>query len=218
MHSFLLNFQPRLSRSCGCSLKSGNYRLYNVLVSLSIYYSVKTSNFLVFSGVFDEALDFLLAILDVAAATFQLKSQFRFYFFNQAFSFAAALLLFKAHVAKTVHNTVESCSHLVTRIPDIRISFVTKVAKSSFRSETVVKDFSTNTSNIFCNSADFLSYSSSSIRNIFIDTCLCFLNCRFYFLNVSFSVIDFVPYRNCSSTKTTTYQCTTDCTPTGALA
>lgn len=90
MHSFLLNFQPRLSRSCGCYFKSGNYRLDNVLVSLSIYYSVKTSNFLVFSGVFDEALDFLLAILDVAAATFQLKSQFRFYFFNQAFSFAAA--------------------------------------------------------------------------------------------------------------------------------
>jgi hypothetical protein len=90
MHSFLLNFQPRLSRSCGCCFKSGNYRLDNVLVSLSIYYSVKTSNFLVFSGVFDEALDFLLAILDVAAATFQLKSQFRFYFFNQAFSFAAA--------------------------------------------------------------------------------------------------------------------------------
>lgn len=175
-------------------------------------------NFLVFSGVFDEALDFLLAILDVAAATFQLKSQFRFYFFNQAFSFAAALLLFKAHVAKTVHNTVESCSHLVTRIPDIRISFVTKVAKSSFRSETIVENFSSNTGNLFCYTIDFLSNSTSCIRDIFVDTCLCFLNCRFYFLNVSFSVIDFVSYGNCSSTKATTYQCSTNCTPTRAPA
>lgn len=163
-------------------------------------------------------LIFLLAILEVTAATFKLKSQFGLHFFNQTFSFAAAILLFMFHLAKTVHNTIEACSHLVTRIPDIGIGFVSQITKSSFRCETIVKDFSTNTSNIFCNSADFLSYSSGSIRNIFIDTCLCFLNSRLYFLNVSFSVIDFVLYRNCSSTKTTTYQCTTDCTPTGAPA
>lgn len=122
------------------------------------------------------------------------------------------------HLAKTVHNTIEACSHLVTRIPDIGISFVAQIAKTSFRSETIVKDFPTNTGNIFCNSTDFLSYSSGSIRDIFIDTCFCFLNGRLYLLNVSFSIIDFVLYRNCSSTKTTTYQCTTHGSPTGAPA
>lgn len=104
-------------------------------------------------------------------------------------------------MAKTVHNTIEACSHLVTRIPDIGIGFVSQITKSSFRCETVVKDFSTNTGNIFCYTIDFLSNSTSCIRDIFVDTCLCFLNCRFYFLNVSFSVIDFVLYGNCSSTK-----------------
>lgn len=89
------------------------------------------------------------------------------------------------HVAETVHNTIEACSHLVTRIPDIRIRFVTQITKTSFGCETIVKNFSTNTSNIFCNSTDFLSYSSGSIRDIFIDTCFCFLNGRLYILNVS---------------------------------
>jgi hypothetical protein len=62
----------------------------NVLVSLSIYYSIKAGNLLVFCSILDETLDFLLALLEVTAATFQLKSQVRFYFFNQAFGFAAA--------------------------------------------------------------------------------------------------------------------------------
>jgi hypothetical protein len=51
---------------------------------------VETSNFLVFSSVLDKTLDFLLAILEVTAATFKLKSQFGLHFFNQTFSFAAA--------------------------------------------------------------------------------------------------------------------------------
>jgi hypothetical protein len=136
----------------------------DVLVSLSIYHSIEASNLGVFSSVLDEALDFLLAILEVTAAI--------------------RLLVF--HVAETIHNTVEACAHLVTRISDIRISFVTQIAKTSFRSETVVKDFSTNTGNIFCYPTDFLSNSTSSIRDIFVDTCLCFLNRSFYFLNISF--------------------------------
>lgn len=155
----------------------------NVLVSLSIYYSIKAGNLLVFCSILDETLDFLLALLEVTAATFQLKSQVRFYFFNQAFGFTAAIRLLVFHVAETIHNTVEACSHLVTRIPDIGISFVSQITKSSFRCETIVKNFSTNTSNIFCNSTDFLSYSSGSIRDIFIDTCFCFLNGRLYLLN-----------------------------------
>lgn len=120
------------------------------------------------------------------------------------------------HIAEAVHNTIESCSHLVTGITDIRIRFVTQIAKTSFRSETIVKDFPTNTSNIFCYSTDFLGYPTGSIRDILVDTCLCFLNRRFYFLNVSFGIIDFVLYGNCSSTKTTTYQCTTHGSPTRA--
>ena len=158
----------------------------NVLVSLSIYYSIKAGNLLVFCSILDETLDFLLALLDVTAATFQLKSQVRFYFFNQAFGFTAAIRLLVFHVAETVHNTIEACAHLVTRISDIRIRFVAQITKTSFRSETVVNDFSTNTGNIFCYPTDFLSNSTSSIRDIFVDTCLCFLNRRFYFLNVSF--------------------------------
>jgi hypothetical protein len=158
----------------------------NVLVSLSIYYSIKAGNLLVFCSILDEALDFLLAILEVTAATFQLKSQVRFYFFNQAFGFTAAIRLLVFHVAETIHNTVEACAHLVTRISDIRIRFVTQIAKTSFRSETVVKDFPTNTGNIFCYTTDFLSNSTSSIRDIFVDTRLCFLNRSFYFLNISF--------------------------------
>jgi hypothetical protein len=188
----------------------------DVLVSLSIYHSIEASNLGVFSSVLDEALDFLLAILEVTAATFQLKSQVRFYFFNQAFGFTAAIRLLVFHVTETVHNTIEACAHLVTRISDIRIRFVTQIAKTSFRSETVVKDFPTNTGNIFCYPTDFLSNSTSSIRDIFVDTCLCFLNRRFYFLNVSFGIIDFVLYGNCSSTKATTYQCTPDGTPSRA--
>nr|DAJ07296.1 MAG TPA: hypothetical protein [Caudoviricetes sp.] len=63
----------------------------DVLISLSIYYSVKTSNLCIFGSVLDEAFDFLLAILEVTSATFQLKSQVGFYLFNQAFCFAAAI-------------------------------------------------------------------------------------------------------------------------------
>jgi hypothetical protein len=49
----------------------------DVLVSLSIYHSIEASNLCVFGSVLDEALDFLLAILEITAATFQLKSQVR---------------------------------------------------------------------------------------------------------------------------------------------
>lgn len=120
------------------------------------------------------------------------------------------------HIAEAVHNTIESCSHLVTGITDIRIRFVAQIAETSFCCETVVKNFSTNTSNIFCYSTDFLGYPTGSIRDILVDTCFCFLNSRFYFLDVSLGVIDFVLYRNCGSTKTTTYQCTTHGSPTRA--
>jgi hypothetical protein len=41
----------------------------NVLVSLSIYYSIKAGNLLVFCSILDETLDFLLAILEVTATT-----------------------------------------------------------------------------------------------------------------------------------------------------
>jgi hypothetical protein len=57
----------------------------DVLVSLSIYHSIEASNLGVFGSVLDEALDFLLAILEVTAATFQLKSQVRFYFYSHNF-------------------------------------------------------------------------------------------------------------------------------------
>jgi hypothetical protein len=40
----------------------------DVLVSLSIYHSIEASNLGVFGSVLDEALDFLLAILEVTAA------------------------------------------------------------------------------------------------------------------------------------------------------
>ncbi len=125
--------------------------LINVLVSLGIYHSVQTGNLLVLCSVLNETFDFLLSILEVTAATFKLKSQFGLHFFNQTFSFAAAILLFIVfHLAKTVHNPVESCSHLVTGITDIRIRFVAQIAETSFCCETVVKNFFTNTSNIFC--------------------------------------------------------------------
>lgn len=65
------------------------------------------------------------------------------------------------------------------------IGFVSQITKSSFRCETIVKNFSTYTGNIFCNSTDFLSYSSGSIRDILVDTGFCFLNGRLYLLNVS---------------------------------
>lgn len=120
------------------------------------------------------------------------------------------------HIAEAVHNTIESCSHLVTGITDIRIRFVAQIAETSFCCETVVKNFFTNTSNIFCYSTDFLGYPTGSIRDILVDTCFCFLNRSFYFLNISFCVIDFVPYGNCSSTKATTYQCTTNGSPSRA--
>jgi hypothetical protein len=126
--------------------------------------------------------------LQITAATFQLKSQIGFHFLNQALSFTATVLLFVFHVAETVHYTIEACAHLVTRISDIRVRFVTQITKTSFGSETVVEDFSSNTCNVFCYTADFLSYSSSSIRDILVDTCLCFLNSRFYFLDVSLGV------------------------------
>lgn len=90
------------------------------------------------------------------------------------------------HIAEAVHNTIESCSHLVTGITDIRIRFVAQIAETSFCCETVVKDFFTNTSNIFCYSTDFLGYPTGSIRDILVDTCFCFLNRSFYFLNISF--------------------------------
>jgi hypothetical protein len=41
----------------------------DVLVSLSIYHSIEASNLGVFSSVLDEALDFLLAILEVTPPT-----------------------------------------------------------------------------------------------------------------------------------------------------
>jgi hypothetical protein len=66
---------------------------------LSINYPVKASNLLVFGSVLDEALDFLLTILQITAATFQLKSQIGFHFLNQALSFTATVLLFVFHVA-----------------------------------------------------------------------------------------------------------------------
>lgn len=122
------------------------------------------------------------------------------------------------HLAKTVHNTIEACSHLVTGITDIRIRFVAQIAETSFCCETIVKNFSTNTSNIFCYSTDFLGYPTGSIRDILVDTCFCFLNSRFYFLDVSLCVIDFISYGNCSRTKATTYQCTSNSTPTGTPA
>ena len=203
-----------LSRCSSGAFQCSNYLANDVLVSLSINYPVKASNLLVFGGVLDEALDFLLTILQITAATFQLKSQIGFHFLNQALSFTATVLLFVFHVAETVHYTIEACAHLVTRIPDIGIGFVSQITKSSFRCETIVKNFSTYTGNIFCNSTDFLSYSSGSIRDILVDTCFCFLNGRLYLLNVSFSVIDFVPYRNCSRTKATT----SNSTPTGTPA
>lgn len=118
------------------------------------------------------------------------------------------------HLAKTVHNTIEACSHLVTGITDIRIRFVAQIAETSFCCETIVKNFSTNTSNIFCYSTDFLGYPTGSIRDILVDTCFCFLNSRFYFLDVSLCVIDFISYGNCSRTKATTYQCTSSGAPT----
>jgi hypothetical protein len=73
-------------------------------------YPVKASNLLVFGSVLDEALDFLLTILQITAATFQLKSQIGFHFLNQALSFTATVLLFVFHVAETVHYTIEACT------------------------------------------------------------------------------------------------------------
>ena len=98
---------------------------------------------------------------------------------------AATTWLIMLHIAEAVHNTIESCSHLVTGITDIRIRFVAQIAETSFCCETVVKNFFTNTSNIFCYSTDFLGYPTGSIRDILVDTCFCFLNSRFYFLGIS---------------------------------
>lgn len=50
--------------------------------------------------------------------------------------FAAAILLIMLHIAEAVHNTIESCSHLVTGITDIRIRFVAQIAETSFCCET----------------------------------------------------------------------------------
>ena len=109
------------------------------------------------------------------------------------------------HLANTIHNLIEPCSHLITRIPDIRISLITKITKATFSSKAIVKYFFTYTLYLSRNSCNFRSNSTSSIRYVFVNTSFCFLNSRFHFLDISFCVIDFVPHRNCSSTKTTTY-------------
>jgi hypothetical protein len=99
-----------LSRCSSGTFQGGNYLANDVLVSLSINYPVKASNLLVFGSVLDEALDFLLTILQITAATFQLKSQIGFHLLNQALSFTATVLLFVFHVAETVHYTIEACT------------------------------------------------------------------------------------------------------------
>jgi hypothetical protein len=59
----------------------------NVLVSLSIYYSIKAGNLLVFCSILDETLDFLLAILEVTSATIVTTSIGNHYAFTGTFYF-----------------------------------------------------------------------------------------------------------------------------------